>query len=804
MENQKSGLSAPFSFFTPPITNTVPSQQMTLAEVAEYIRGDGALTRTQSLRAKAPAERRGYKAQTFANVTFSGVFASRADDKLVEPTGYICIDLDHVSGEPKALRATMGRLKADSQLPPVLMFVSPSGDGVKLVYHYPLPAERDLVSVSRCHTEAFRRITDYLENTYNLLTDKAACNLSRCCFLPWDKEVFCNDGAEGCAPLLQDLTAPRPAAPASANVYNPPQSDRFDAMTVPLSASRLERSHDYRHADAVMRKIEAAGLDITADYHDWIRLGFAFFHTFGDEGLLLFRRVSRFYPGYDEQRVDRKFASLRRHDRGTTTLGTFFDIARRFGIGVSFPMEGQPAVLQPAVPSDAGPEGDDDDVDLTDMQSDLPCFPEEIYPMLPDFLQECVAVAKTAQEKDMLLLGCVDALSSCLPNLVSYYGDVPNFPNIFAFISAPAASGKGRIEFCRQLVLPIHQHLRHEYLDQLEEWTRQTAAMKGSRDDLPPAPRNKMLLIPIDNSSTGFAQNLDQTAGCGLCFETEGDTLGSVLKTDYGNYSTMLRKAFHHEMISYNRRMNKEYVEMDTPKLSLLFCGTPLQVSSLMGDGENGLFSRFVFYCIKRKIAWRNQFPTVGSEKNLLDYFRRLGDRFFPFHIFLRQLPAPMVYNFPTEYAERFNAYFERLLTQFVGLCGEGFAPTVYRMGTIAVRMSMVFAALRMMGGTLSGPFRFECDQQSFYASTLLCKTLLIHAAATFNYLPQGRVQPVDTRSKSFFYSVLPGDFERENALSIGQQLQLAPNTVDRRLKHFVTTGLLEKIDSHRYHKTRK
>jgi hypothetical protein len=796
-------LNAPFSFFTPPITNVVSSESKTLQEVYEYIKGDSALTRTESLRAKAPSERRAFKSQVFANVTFSGIFIRRSDEQLTHPTGYICIDLDHVASNIKDLRKIMARLKDDAQLPPVLMFVSPGGDGVKLVYCYPIPLDNDIVNIMHAHTEAFRRITDYLENTYNLVTDKAACNLSRCCFLPWDKEAFFNASLDHFPSLLLEGNN-ADTRPVDGTSYVPSNNtDNAENVIIP-SLDKITQNHDYQHVDSVLQKIERHKLDITADYHDWIRLGFAFYHTFGDDGLLLFRRVSQFHPEYTENMVDRKFAELRKHDRGTTTIGTFFDIAKRHGVNVSYPMPKAPDAITVLAPSDLKDYDEDADVDLSDLQSELPCFPEEIYPMLPEFLQECVTVAKSPQEKDMLLLGCMDALSSCLPNLVSYYGDVPNFPNFYAFVNAPAASGKGRIEFCRQLVLPIHQNLRHEYLDQMEHWTLTTANMKVSKDDLPPEPKNKMLLIPIDNSATGFAQNLDQTAGCGLCFETEGDTLNAVLKTDYGNYSTMLRKAFHHEMISYNRRSKNEYVELSTPKLSLLFCGTPTQVTNLMGDGENGLFSRFVFYSRKPKIAWHNQFPGTEGKVNLLDFYRHLGERFFPFHIFLRQLPQPMVYVFPDSFAERFNGYFEKLLGQFVELCGETFAPSVYRMGTIVVRMSMIFTALRLMNQQQTGAFKFECDQESFYAATLMCKTLLIHAAAIYNYLPREKAKVLDTHSKNFFYSVLPYDFNREFAISLGLQLKITENTIDNRLKSFVEKGLLEKIDAHNYHKTKK
>jgi hypothetical protein len=105
-----------------------------------------------------------------------------------------------------------------------------------------------------------------------------------------------------------------------------------------------------------------------------------------------------------------------------------------------------------------------------------------------------------------------------------------------------------------------------------------------------------MLIIPANNSSTGLFQNLNDDQGVGLLFETEGDTLAQTFKSEHGNYSDGFRKAFHHETISYNRRKDREYVELVTPKLSALLSGTPKQVSALVPSAENGLFSRFIFY----------------------------------------------------------------------------------------------------------------------------------------------------------------------------------------------------------------
>jgi hypothetical protein len=86
--------------------------------------------------------------------------------------------------------------------------------------------------------------------------------------------------------------------------------------------------------------------------------------------------------------------------------------------------------------------------------------------------------------------------------------------------------------------------------------------------------------VPANNSATGLFQILNDNKGVGLLFETEGDTLVQTFKGEHGNYSDGFRKAFHHETISYNRRKDREYVELEKPCLSALLSGTPKQVSA--------------------------------------------------------------------------------------------------------------------------------------------------------------------------------------------------------------------------------
>ena len=81
--------------------------------------------------------------------------------------------------------------------------------------------------------------------------------------------------------------------------------------------------------------------------------------------------------------------------------------------------------------------------------------------MLPDFLQCIVQVAASKEERDILLLGSIVTLSSCLPKLVDYDDKKVN-ANLFLFITAQASAGKGRLIHCRQLVNPIHKAMREQ------------------------------------------------------------------------------------------------------------------------------------------------------------------------------------------------------------------------------------------------------------------------------------------------------------------------------------------------------
>ena len=173
-----------FSFFRAPIKNTKPCRTISVLDAYTYIIGDTAATRTAALREilshPGTGDPKVFKATNFDYCTFSGTFTARGDKNLIEHSGLLCVDFDHVA-DLAALRAS---LLNDEYFDTALLFRSPSGDGIKWV------VEVDLSQYS--HGEYFQAVAAYLLAAYGVEADRSGRDVSRACFLPHDKDIFIN------------------------------------------------------------------------------------------------------------------------------------------------------------------------------------------------------------------------------------------------------------------------------------------------------------------------------------------------------------------------------------------------------------------------------------------------------------------------------------------------------------------------------------------------------------------------------------------------------------------------------------
>lgn len=178
---QTKGSTPVFSYYKGPIGNTKPEKEIDLLKVYDLIKGNDFARQTAMLRTITDEkEARKYKAAHFDYVTFSGTFTKRCDEALKVHSGLLTLDFDHLVNTAD-LKA---RLLKDEYFETELLFVSPSGTGLKWII---------AIDLSKCkHAVWFKAIAAYIKTTYQLEVDKSGKDVSRACFLSADHDVYIN------------------------------------------------------------------------------------------------------------------------------------------------------------------------------------------------------------------------------------------------------------------------------------------------------------------------------------------------------------------------------------------------------------------------------------------------------------------------------------------------------------------------------------------------------------------------------------------------------------------------------------
>ena len=562
-----------------------------------------------------------------------------------------------------------------------------------------------------------------------------------------------------------------------------------------------------RHTDveALVSAVEASGIDITAAYSDWLAIGFALVSELGEEGRSFFHRLSRFYPGYDMAEADRQYTACLRDGSREISIATLFHIAETHGIVI-------PVSSRKRCEEVEEDEENEEAGRSKSVKTDT--FSQAVGGQLPDILKRIVADAVSAVDADLLILGSLTVFSACLPNVYGVYDRREVFSNLFLYVTASASAGKGRLSLCRHLAAPLHRELREQYRKSMERYKQEQLQYvmnkkKGEASE-PEEPPFLTLFIPANSTATVVYQTLSQNNGVGLLFETEGDTLANAFNSDLGNYSDGFRKAFHHEMISYLRKKDREYVEITKPKFSAILSGTPEQVFNLIPSAENGLFSRFIFYVMPTEIVWHDMFD--ASEGPTADeLFKEIGRDFYQFHKLLGA--QPIRFTLPQEQQRRFNAFFSKAQAEYAALFGNDIIASVRRLGLILFRFAMILTVLRQMD---EGAFPLAlddgkeallvCTDADFDTALAMVKVLLQHTVRVFQALPRRAErrfrQDRRQRTESFmqtFLAALPDAFSRSGYLQTAADMGISEKTAERYIAELCMSWMLEHPASGQY-----
>jgi predicted P-loop ATPase len=224
-------------------------------------------------------------------VTISGLFKERNADSLTHHSGFIAIDIDGL----KDLNHVREQICCDNHF--YAVFVSCGGAGLCAIAKIN----------PKLHLESFNYLSKYLYEKYNIIeVDEKCKDVSRARFVSYDPDLYINKDAE--------------VVKVKAYTKNPKEQTSYVFV-------------DSEFSD-IIKNIVAQKIDVTADYGDWVNIGFALAGKFGENGRAYFHALSELNPEYNQRKADEKYTHLLRTNRNVIPIDFIYNLAKKENIEV--------------------------------------------------------------------------------------------------------------------------------------------------------------------------------------------------------------------------------------------------------------------------------------------------------------------------------------------------------------------------------------------------------------------------------------------------------------------------------------
>ena len=607
----------------------------------------------------------------------------------------------------------------------------------------------------------------------------------------------------------------------------------------------------------VADRVAASGRDITQGYDNWLRLAFALSDGLGEAGRQIFDRLSQMNADYDTRECNRLYDNCMKGNKGGITIATFFQMARDLAnvdlkemarergkkeerslqkslkclkcltVSPSHKMNNNcnkkdNILIYNNLEKTAYTTGDSETVrHLRHFCKDFSngyTFSDKLDTEdLPPILKRIMQLHDDVVSRDKMIIGTLNIVSG----LIGAASGTPDMPSgvyglydgrkvyapLYNILFANAGSSKGDLNFCRQLAKPLKDEMRREYEGKKMEYERLMAAYeakrkqkdKGDRGEPPVEPVFRTPFVPGNSSSSAVYRAIDANGGWGLMFETEADTVSAMISSDYGNYSDLMRKAFHHETISMNRVSEKLHIDVDSPRLSVMLTCTPGQLQPLFPNWENGLGSRFFYQFPEEEPRFNNVF--ARNTRPFDEEYLKMGESLLKlYHALDERKGRPVQFVMSSNQQESFLTSFQEMLKDQYEMLGSEYKAFVYRLALGGFRYAMVLSTLRRLATMtdLGGIFQPEesamvCDDRDFATAMTIVETLANHTARVYTRLAKETENPFAdkgiklTPEEIKIYNKLPDDkeFKASDYIAIAQEQNISRASAYRLINLF-------------------
>ena len=398
---------------------------------------------------------------------------------------------------------------------------------------------------------------------------------------------------------------------------------------------------------------------------------------------------------------------------------------------------------------------------------------------LPWQVEQAISIAPEGEMRDMLLLSVLTNSAYALPAMRMYHGFPHHIygPELMTMVLAPAASGKGIMNYGKQLL----QGIENEH--------------------------GEFIYLPANSSSAALMSYLKMLHGRGIMMATEIDTLSKALGSTTGGFSDTLRCMFEHETISKLRKGQEELIEISDPHFNVLISGTYNQLKPLIKSRENGLMSRFACYVVKQTQdfddrVWLDAEEDAVPQEVVL--YAQLAKEISQRYAWMKKAKHSCYFYLTDAQRKSITRLFRGMYETLRPAFGNEFDSILKRMPVIMKRIGMILTGFRLdMNEPL--PERVVCSDDDFETLLLIGHKLLLHAAMMYQMLPQNKDAVPGEIGQSLiqkqFFQMLPTDFTKQDAVKTAEVLGVTVRTVERWLVKFVQSSEILHVSHGEYQK---
>lgn len=267
----------------------IADSTLTISDFIGHIKYGTWKEQVEKIRVETEKEKRDFLKRSLPSFTIAGTFTERDQYKLIQHSGFLCIDIDYFSDKKELINDQYT----------YALFKSASGGGLAVIVK---------VNPDK-HKESYSFLRNYYFSTFGIPLknlDSAPSSVASLRFASYDPEIFINEKSK-----------------VSRYVTRKPK--KIPSLPIVLPGDTVGE---------MVSECVNLGLDIAPDYDSYYKLAFAIADGFGEDGRDWFYSLCSVSEKYDSRHAEKQYDIALKGNKQGITIGTFYWMLKQVGIHV--------------------------------------------------------------------------------------------------------------------------------------------------------------------------------------------------------------------------------------------------------------------------------------------------------------------------------------------------------------------------------------------------------------------------------------------------------------------------------------